>query len=235
MALYPRAVLKLLAENATQSAIVPTTAIVHTAVDHTGPTSLAGFFGQGSVKVESHFFVTNLGGVEQYMDTLVRADANRFANSYAISIETEDDGDPSRPWNAAQLDALVDLLVWICETHDIPRAKCSSPKSGGVGWHSMWGAPSAWTPSRGKTCPGPVRIDQIEADLLPRLQAQEGDMQLTFTERLRAAYRETFGRPPTPGEIGDWCYWLLQPGNTADAAWGYFAWVMFDAAAKAGG
>lgn len=242
MAIYQRADWLPLPENNTQGTIVPTTAILHTAVDHPGDTSLRGFFGQSSVSVESHFFVKNGGGVEQYIDTLVRADANRRANAYAVSIETEDDGDPSRPWTVEQLVSIIDLLLWLNEVHDIPLTKCVSPEGGGIGWHAMWGAPSVWTPSRGKTCPGPVRIGQIESHILPALagspvpQIEDDDMTLTFTERLRAAYRETFNRPPTAGEIGDWCFWMLKPENTAEIAWGYFAWLLYEkvAAEKAG-
>ena len=115
------------------------------------------------------------------MDTNVRADANGRANGYAISIETEDDGDPEgNPWTDAQLRALIDLNVWICETHGIPPELARTPTGEGLGWHSMWGfkdplrlegpVPNPWTPSFGKTCPGRTRINQFVTIVVPRVQ-----------------------------------------------------------------
>lgn len=162
MTLCPFAVHKLLPENKTQAPIDPDQVIYHTAVDALGATSLFSFFA-GSITLESHFFIKMNGVIEQYMDTRVRADANRYANSRAISIETEDEGDPARiPWSSEQVKALVRLTDWLCDTHPkILRRKCPAWDQAGIGYHSMWGAPSPWTPSAGKTCPGAARIPQV--------------------------------------------------------------------------
>ena len=173
MARYPSAVWRPLPENSHQGNITPTQVILHTAVDAPGPTSLYPFFARGDVSVESHFFVKFDGTVEQYMDTTVRADANRLANSRAISIETEDDGSPAQwPWTAAQVEALVDLILWISVRHGIPLERCPRWDQPGIGYHSMWGAPSPWTPAAGKTCPGSVRIRQFNDIILPRLRGR---------------------------------------------------------------
>jgi N-acetyl-anhydromuramyl-L-alanine amidase AmpD len=162
MAIYPHGTAKLLPENGTQRKINPTQVIVHSAVDAPGNTSLYSYFGRTDVVVESHFFVKLDGAVEQYIDTTVQADANYEANVRAISIETEDDGDPDhRPWSEAQLAALRELIHWLCLTHDIPVQVCPAWDKPGVGYHTLFGAPSKWTPAVGKTCPGKARIPQF--------------------------------------------------------------------------
>lgn len=111
--------------------------------------------------LEWHFMVRSDGTVIQHVDTERRADANRDANNFAISIETEDRGDPDHePWTDKQLVAIVDLIAWCCDTHGIPRTRCDAWDGSGVGFHTMWGAPSHWTPVV-KTCPGAARKAQF--------------------------------------------------------------------------
>lgn len=174
MARYPLAEMKLLPESATQSGIRPAQVILHSAVDAPGPTSLFPYFDRVDVVLESHFFVRLDGTVEQYMDTEVRADANYHANKRvdgtgAISIETEDEGRPEAlRWTGNQLAAIRQLLTWIWRTHPaVARRVCRDHADPGIGYHSMWGAPSEWTPVPGKTCPGGIRIKQFEEDLTP--------------------------------------------------------------------
>lgn len=161
MSWYPKATRLELPENRTQPRIRDATQIIlHSAVDAPGRSSLFGFFRRADVKVESHFFVTLDGRVEQYMDTTVVADANYKANPRAISIETEDDGNPNeRPWSSAQLATLRALMVWLCRTEKIPARACSAWDKPGIGYHSQFGG--IWTPYRGKTCPGRARIPQV--------------------------------------------------------------------------
>lgn len=170
MAWYPNAVHRPLPENATQSRIDPTQFILHTAVDAPGETDLYGFFARGDVGVESHFFIQLDGDVIQYMDTTVQADANRYANPRAVSAETEDDGNPDqRAWTPAQMQSIKLLGQWLMKEHPrIARRVCPAWDQPGWGYHSMWGAPSQWTPSAGKTCPGAPRIAQFKNDITPR-------------------------------------------------------------------
>lgn len=172
-------------ENEAQPRIAPRVAILHTAVDSPSASSLGPYFDSETVSLESTFFVKFDGTIEQYMDTEVRADANRYANTFAVSIETEDDGDPSIPWTAAQLASIIRLLRWLNQVHPAIRlAKCDGPYGSGIGWHSMWGAPSAWTPYAGKTCPGAVRIEQINRVILPILAGGGFLMALTDEQQV---------------------------------------------------
>ncbi len=157
MAIYPGAgTSKLLPENATQPRIKPRVVIMHSAA---GRGSLWNFFRRSS-NLESHFWVSERGVVEQYMDTTRRADANNKANGFAISIETESSRSATEPWTPAQFEAIINLVRWCCDTHDIPKIKCPTWDGYGIGWHIQFGAPGAWTPVS-KSCPGPARIAQM--------------------------------------------------------------------------
>jgi hypothetical protein len=151
MARYPRAAWR--PAGTPGGPINPTTVILHSeaTLGHAAPHS----------GLEWHFWVGYSGAVEQLVDTERRADANNEANPFAISIETEDDGDPdTRPWTGAQVDALVDLVDWCCRTHGIARRQAPTWNGGGIGYHTLFGAPSPWTPVV-KTCPGRERIKQF--------------------------------------------------------------------------
>jgi N-acetylmuramoyl-L-alanine amidase len=170
------AVKKPLPEAESQPRITPRVVIVHT-MDGTllGTDSLF----RSEFKLESHFGIggptdgADLDGVIfQWMDTDRRADANLDANAFAISIETSDGGDPSRPWSKKQLDALVRLISALCDHHGIPRRICDRADGSGLGWHVMFGAPGPWTPVA-KTCPGPVRIEQLKDTVFPAVMGHE--------------------------------------------------------------
>lgn len=213
--LYPKAKHRLLPENKTQNKIVPSQVIYHTAVDAKGETDLYGYFAQKSVPVESTFFIQMDGDVIQYMSTTVTAHANLNANSRAISIETEDDGRPDiTPWTKAQVNSLIDLTVWCIKKHPaiLPR-RCPSPTASGIGWHSMWGSPSEWTPVKGKTCPGKPRIEQIPTilravalELRTPLKPPVGilDMKLTDKITIPAEYHSNNSDEPKQITVADY-------------------------------
>jgi hypothetical protein len=191
MAICPFATWKPLPANGKQPRMVPRVAILHTAVDAPGPSDLYGWFVQSGL--ESHFFVHNDGRITQYMDTVVVAEANYLANPFAVSIETEDEGNPrTREWTAAQVASIIRLLDWLCTVHPtIPRKLCDRWDGAGVGWHSMWGYNTAtnrtvnrWTTALGKDCPTAPRIAQTKNIILPRLAGgpKQEDEMLTPTQ-----------------------------------------------------
>ncbi len=178
MARMPGVVWDPLPENRTEPYINPSQIIVHTAVD--GNVNIPAYFRRRDVFVESHFWITRSGRITQLMDTHRQADANYRANYSAISIETEDDGDPEgNPWTYAQIQSLVRVIRWAASTHGIPIKRCRSSTAPGVGWHSMWSyptdpinlrgrpVPSPWTTALGKTCPGRTRIHQLVDVVMP--------------------------------------------------------------------
>lgn len=156
MALCPFASHKLLPESATQPKIIPRIVILHSAA---GRGSLYNFF-KNSSSLESHFWVSSTGVIEQYMDTNVRADANRNANGFAVSIETESTAAATERWTPEQAAAIVRLTDWLCSSYAIPRRLCDRWDGSGIGYHIQFGAPGPWTPVA-KSCPGPARIQQM--------------------------------------------------------------------------
>jgi len=170
MALYPKARQRLITPGANDPAIVVVGAILH--VDAGNSKSLYGYFNGPSGGIESHFHVPKELPVEQYRDTGREADANLKANSFIkngkrygfISIETQGFG--AGEWNAYQLAEIKALLLWLSKTHNFPLRRCPGPFESGVGYHTMWGAPSAWTPVA-KDCPGRDRVKQFSNVLVP--------------------------------------------------------------------
>jgi flagellar capping protein FliD len=168
-------------DNSRQPRIRATQVIMHSmASPGTSPEELIRYWSQPGTPLESHFIVGRDGRAWQLVDTGRSADANYRANrrpdgTGAISIETEDNiGNPDTlPWTRAQIDTLVRLALWAARVHGIPRRRCPSPSSPGVGFHTMFGSPSDWTPVA-KTCPGTIRIRQFNQTVLPAIVAGTG-------------------------------------------------------------
>jgi hypothetical protein len=195
----PFALWRPLPENSTEPRIKPTQFILHSAVDAPGATDLRRYFARADVTVESHFWVRLDGTLEQFLDTERQADANRTANVRAVSVETEDDGKPdTTPWTPAQVATLVRLGVWLHKTHGIPPRVCPHHDAPGVGYHTLFGAPGPWTPSRGKTCPGRVRIGQVPG-IVAAIAAACGAPAPAATARPAPAGPRVLGR----GDRGD--------------------------------
>jgi hypothetical protein len=160
--IYPRAVRRLIPPGANDPAITPRIAVLHVAV--TNADSLHDFFATKSGGIESHFYVRLDGTVEQYRDIYRQADAQLDANDFAVSIETAGMGDGE--WTPAQLAGIKALLSWLHTEAGIALEECDAWNGHGVGYHTMWGAPSHWTPVA-KTCPGPKRVRQFHDLLVP--------------------------------------------------------------------
>lgn len=186
---------KKLPEADSQPTITPTTIIDHSIV---GSASGAYWYFHDSTGIESHFILCGApsgpadGEIWQLMNTGREADANNEANAYAISIETEDNGDPDHyPWSDAQVASLKWLHNTLVRYHPtIPRREATSCTSGGLGYHSKMGAPSCWTPSAGKSCPGkPARVDQWNSILLPAfISGEEQDLTDDQAKQLKYVY-----------------------------------------------
>lgn len=167
MTLCPFAVHKLIPPGSSDPAIEPRAAILH--VDAGGAFSLFDYFKFRSGGIESHFHIRWDGVIEQYRDTGFQADANYKANDFAVSIETQGFGNGR--WNKRQLASIKRLLSWLHEEHDIPLRKIQHWNGAGVGYHTLFGAPSEWTPVA-KSCPGPNRKIQFEKDIVPWMRKE---------------------------------------------------------------
>ena len=162
MAVCPFAVKRLIAPGSSDPRIEPRVAILH--VDAGNASSLYDYFKNRSGGIESHFHIRKDGVIEQYRDTAFQADANLHANDFAVSIETQGFGEGE--WPPAQLASIKRLLLWLNKVHGIPLEQCPAPYGKGVGYHTLFGAPSAWTPVA-KSCPGPDRKKQFHSILVP--------------------------------------------------------------------
>jgi hypothetical protein len=207
---------KLLPEWNSQARITPVLIIDHSQV---GSSLGTYFYFRDQTGIESHFSVRGRrsgsqdGHIWQFMNTDRVAEANRQANRFpngtgAISIETEDDGDPDRqPWTPRQLASLKWLHNKLVRTHPtIPRRRASSATGAGargLGYHTMFGAPSPWTPAS-KNCPGkPVRVRQWNNELLPAfLGAEEDDVLNDDDRRWIHAQLQHFGMLLAAGRTG---------------------------------
>ena len=77
---------------------------------------------------------------------------------FAISVDCQDSGSDHKPLDQDPLsDAQVQTLAELLVLHNIPLQACSSPKSGGLGFHAQF---KGWN-KEGSTCPGPARIAQV--------------------------------------------------------------------------
>lgn len=183
IARYPRALWRpLQGEEQNEPVIRPTQVIFHTMVGFLDSTE-HNFDREGN-PIESHFGLGSpddmgRGGADgefrQWMPMDHSADANFRANrrpdgTGAISIECADGGSEFNPLSPLQLSVLVRFGNWAADNLGIPRRICRDPGDPGFGYHTLFGAPSDWTPVA-KTCPGPVRIRQIRDIVFPAILA----------------------------------------------------------------
>jgi N-acetylmuramoyl-L-alanine amidase len=146
---------------------------------------------QDKTNLESHFIIGLDGRIIQAIDTEHSADANFHANlrpdgTGAVSIETCDNGDPDNfKWTDAQVFSLVRLHRWLGDVHNIPARQCRTPEDPGHGYHTLFGAPSEWTPVA-KSCPGKIRKVQWHQVLLPAyIENTEDDLTPEQDARLK--------------------------------------------------
>lgn len=109
-----------------------------------------------------HYQLAFDGTLEQYCPLEQQALMQFSGNAFAISLDCQDSGHEHQPFaqdplSDAQVQALAELLV----LHNIPLHACSSPKSGGLGFHAQF---KGWN-KEGRSCPGPARIAQVPAIL----------------------------------------------------------------------
>jgi len=196
---YPRAEWRPLPEHDKQPHIVPTQAIVHSIVG--SAKSAWNYFNTGT-NLESHLILPKQGVPWQCMDLDRQGDANYHANrrpdgTGAHSMETEDNGHPDDdPWTDSQLAEIIAWFNWECDTFGIPRRVCRTPDDPGIGFHSLFGAPSEWTPSRGKTCPGRIRIQQFHDIIVPAVLAPQEDDDMGPAAFVVVTYYAILGRRP---------------------------------------
>jgi hypothetical protein len=154
--------------------------IIHTMVGSLAGTD--GYFRGGKTSANSHFGTGGGGEIWQWGDTARRSAASGAANPRSISIENADmgpgfpawntkDGNAVPPFPAAQLEANARICAWAHTQHGVPldRVPDSKPGRRGIAYHRL-GVPGyavaggeLWSSARGKVCPAPARIAQVDA------------------------------------------------------------------------
>lgn len=202
MARYSKAQWRPLAAGSPPNMAAHNIICLHTMVGYLVGTDVM-FKRDGWTGTESHFGIGGKWGsdvtpgldgtVYQWVDTAHQADANYRGSREILSIETADNApaavDDLAEWTPKQLDSIVDLVVWLCRTHNIPpvlipdtrpgrrgiayhRQGCKHSegfKQPGSGWLVQGGV--EWSTSLGKGCPGPRRIAQLRGIVIPRVRA----------------------------------------------------------------
>lgn len=161
MAICPFAVKKLIPPGSSDPKITARVGVWH--VDGGNASSLYDWFNGPSGGLESHFFITKDGVLEQYRDTAYQADAQWAANDFGLSVETQGFGDGV--WTDAQIFMSQRLMRWMHAEHSIPLRKIQNWNGSGFGYHSLF---PEWNKSN-HSCPGAGRIKQFDQVLVPWL------------------------------------------------------------------
>jgi hypothetical protein len=164
--------MELQPESDAQPAIRPTQFIVHSIVAPWTPQRTYEYW-RDSTNLESHFGLGYDGSLGQFIGTHTRADANAAANrrpdgTGAVSLESASNLEASDPWTAEQVEALIQLGVWLHKTEDIPLRICRNEDDPGFGYHRMF---NAWNPSA-HSCPGDTRARQFYSVVFPGIVAR---------------------------------------------------------------
>lgn len=152
--------------------------------------NLHDYFEDRSGGIESHLHIPKDGHTFQYRDLDFEADANWYANPFAMSVETQ--GYADGIWSADQLAEIKRIMLYSAATPEIgiPLRPPKFWNDAGWGYHTMF---EQWHP-KPKSCPGPKRIEQYHDILAPWMaQAREEphvaieDLILNSSERNRLA------------------------------------------------
>ncbi|HEY3437356.1 MAG TPA: N-acetylmuramoyl-L-alanine amidase [Actinotalea sp.] len=190
MALFPAANLKLIDHKFLNVAPI---AVYNRVNLHTqgGLESLFGFRSAPN-RPSAHFWVSQTGVVEQYVDTEIRAEADVEGNDATVSVETEGGEDKAtaqiQEWTPPQLESITSLVAWIMSTHKIELRLATDSKPGpsshGLSWHRLGidgnfpelpsllagrkqrGGGMHYSTETGKVCPGDAKIRQIPGILV---------------------------------------------------------------------
>ncbi|GHC39529.1 hypothetical protein GCM10010348_78580 [Streptomyces anthocyanicus] len=173
MAWYPGATkMELQPESDAQPAIKPTQFILHSIVAPWTPRRTYEYW-RDSTNLESHFGLGYDGSLGQFIGTETRADANGPANrrsdgTGAVSLESASNLQASDPWTDEQVEAIIQLGVWLHEKHGIPLRICRSSADPGYGYHRLH---TAWNPDA-HSCPGDSRVKQFREVVFPGIVAR---------------------------------------------------------------
>lgn len=112
------------------------------------------FFDNTGNQASSHFWISETGAVEQYVECGTKAWAQAAGNADYHSVETS--GRPDEAMEPAEVEALAHLYAWGHKELGWKLQLADKPGEPGFGWHGMGGA--EWGGHTG--CPGDKRKAQ---------------------------------------------------------------------------
>jgi hypothetical protein len=126
--------------------------------------SLYNFFNSPAAEVSAHFWVSQSGVIEQYVDTGTVAWHGRDLNSRYVGVETEGCATPphAEPMTEAMVDALARLYAEGHERHGWPFTLAEADGQPGFGYHRM---------AVNTACPCDIRLN-MRAEILSRASGQ---------------------------------------------------------------
>lgn len=214
MARYPGATWKPITVNKNRQRLTLYSRVnLHVAVSEAA--SLHTVFNKSGA-ADSHFYVRKNGTVEQYVDTSMRANADYQGNGSSISIETQGgvSNSATEKWTAAQVETLAKLYAWCVVQHKIAVRLATSSKvdasSNGLSWHRIGidgnfpalpsilagrlqrGGGMYYSTSKGKTCPGNAKIQQIPTILSRARQILIAGGYMSLTTQQAYEVRQTY-------------------------------------------
>ncbi|GAA4560501.1 peptidoglycan-binding domain-containing protein [Planotetraspora kaengkrachanensis] len=115
------------------------------------------------------------GAIWQWQDLTHSADAQFAGNRYSTSVETSDGAKSGVRWSDKQAESLIRLGVWWCKQTGHPARLVTSPSGTGFGYHSQL---PVWN-ENSHNCPGPVRLGQYKAEIIPEIARRLGGTHAT--------------------------------------------------------
>jgi hypothetical protein len=187
-----------------------------------------------STSADWHFYIPKVGPkFYQYVDLDYVAYAQLDGNADCVSAETQGGvhAPDAEPWSDFEVATLAHILKYLHDSEGTPlRLMASSAASErGFGWHRLgidpWRLPGTqkWSSSRGKLCPGTVKISQaprivaLAAGSAGSAGTQEEDDDMPSLQEIHdAVWFGTSGAKLLPnyaraadGSEGEWAFTLL--------------------------
>jgi N-acetylmuramoyl-L-alanine amidase len=164
----------------------------------------------GNHGMSCHFQISQMGVIEQYIDTRYSSWCQADGNDDYLSIETE--GHPDTALTELQVQAAAKILAYVHAEHGIPLHLAEHPGEQGFGWHGM-GAP-AWGHA---SCPGDPRKAQrariltlaagggqpVQEDDMPYSDWPAADRQALAADVATALVNRPLGGVNFPGSVAD--------------------------------
>lgn len=223
---YEHATLQLISpEVRTEPVIVPWGLYFHTHGFNATSQAIGRYFDNDTVNVESTFSGAEDGKIYQFQYWDRQADAQAAANGFMLkgrlhggtSVESEDRGDPRRPWTEATCVSFGLLAATQHLRYGLELALATAPRQNRISYHSQFKENNP----NGHACPGPVRVAQLPhiIDIAKWLLAAKAPKNTDIVDELRYPTGEHWRLQRDGGvvTVAGGKFWGSYPGLGIDA------------------